>query len=1033
MVGPTPPPHKTTLVTETYIPDINLPLPTTAEESVNSDNMMPPWETACGPRRLRILSTKFTLKMGTWNVRTLFQSGKPLNVANEMARYILDILGLTEVRWDNFGECCLQTGHTLLYSGQQTQAPIHTQGVGLLLTKEAQKSLLSWEPHSSRLMEATFRTQQKKINLRIVVCYAPTNNATDEEKDQFYEELTALYAKKHSNKNLTLLIGDMNAKIGNLNQGYETIMGKHALGEMNDNGRRFADFCLEHDLVIGGSVFPHKNIHKETWISNDGVTKNQIDHICVSRKFRRSLLDVRSYRGADANSDHQLVIGKLQFKLKKIENDKNNRIKYNTDALKDEQVRNQFQITLRNKFEILAQEDHPAVTDINDDWNKVKMAYKDVSQEVLGIQKRKSTPWISQSSLDLIENRRLLKEQLICSLGADRHQLQENYNRLNVCIKRSVRKDKRAYTEDLANKAQEAADKNDLRNLYQITKKLSGKNTKNSGAHIKDSDGNLITTTEETQQRWVEHFSSILNRPPPQETANIPPADQRLDLNCEPPTLEEIKKAIDYLKNNKSAGPDDITAELLKADAETAANQLLPIIQKIWQDEIYPNDWKNGHITVLPKKGDLTLCTNHRGIMLLSIPGKVLSRIILERMKNEVDILLRKNQAGFRKNRSCTDQTATLRIIIEQSMEFNSPLYLNFIDYSKAFDSIDRKMLWKIMAHYGVPDKLINLIRSMYSNSGGQILYKGKLSVFFEIATGVRQGCLLSPFLFLLCIDWIMKNSTNDKRTGIQWTLTEMLDDLDFADDIGLTSHNHRQMQDKTDSICQNSAKIGLQLNAAKTQVMKINTNNPNQIVANDVQIGEVNKFCYLGSIVAPDGGTEADITARINKAKAVFAQLSKVWNSSAVKIKTKLKIFNSNVKSILLYGSETWFLSTVLENKLQVFLNKCLRRILKIFWPRTISNKDLWDKTNQEPLSLQIKKKKFRWLGHTLRKPNNDITKQALRWNPQGTRKRGRPKLTWRRQLIKELKEKALDLDKAETLAQDRKKWRDLVYGLSS
>ncbi len=199
-MGPTPPPYKTTLVTETCKPDINLPLPTTAGESVDSDNMTPEWETAFGPRRLRILSTKFTLKMGTWNVRTLYQAGKSINVANEMARYKLDILGLTEVRWDNFGECCLQTGHKLLYSGHKTQAPLHTQGVGLLLTKEAQRSLLSWEPHSSRLMEATFKTQQKKINLRVVVCYAPTNNASDEEKDQFYEELTAVYAKKHSKK-----------------------------------------------------------------------------------------------------------------------------------------------------------------------------------------------------------------------------------------------------------------------------------------------------------------------------------------------------------------------------------------------------------------------------------------------------------------------------------------------------------------------------------------------------------------------------------------------------------------------------------------------------------------------------------------------------------------------------------------------------------------------------------------------------------------------------------------------------------------
>ena len=210
---------------------------------------------------------------------------------------------------------------------------------------------------------------------------------------------------------------------------------------------------------------------------------------------------------------------------------------------------------------------------------------------------------------------------------------------------------------------------------------------------------------------------------------------------------------------------------MLKADTEFAAENLLPIIHKIWQKEEFPTDWKNGYIAVLPKKGNLSDCNNYRGIMLLSIPGKVLSRIILNRIKAKVDEKLRDNQAGFRKNRSCADQISSLRIILEQSTELNTPLYANFIDYSKAFDSIDRSTLWKIMANYGIPDKLINLIKSMYKDSGGQILHKGKLTDFFSIVTGVRQGCLISPFLFLLAIDWILIRSTGD-NTGIQWTLT---------------------------------------------------------------------------------------------------------------------------------------------------------------------------------------------------------------------------------------------------------------------
>ena len=118
----------------------------------------------------------------------------------------------------------------------------------------------------------------------------------------------------------------------------------------------------------------------------------------------------------------------------------------------------------------------------------------------------------------------------------------------------------------------------------------------------------------------------------------------------------------------------------------------------------------------LPKKGDLRDCSNYRGIMLLSVPGKVLNRVILDRVKDAVDPQLRDQQAGFRRNRSCADQIASLRIIIEQSLEWNSPLYINFIDYEKAFDSVDRQTLWKLLRHYGVPVKIVSLIQRIHQD-----------------------------------------------------------------------------------------------------------------------------------------------------------------------------------------------------------------------------------------------------------------------------------------------------------------------------
>ena len=165
-----------------------------------------------------------------------------------------------------------------------------------------------------------------------------------------------------------------------------------------------------------------------------------------------------------------------------------------------------------------------------------------------------------------------------------------------------------------------------------------------------------------------------------------------------------------------------------------------------------------------------------------------------------MDPKLRENQAGFRKNRSCKDQIATLRIILEQSLEWRTPLYVNFLDYEKAFDSVDRTTLWKLLRHYGVPEKLVSLIRTSYDGMSCKVVDGQQLTESFQVHTGVRQGCLLSPFLFLLAIDWVMRESTANSRNGIQWTLMgPQLDDLDFADDLALLSSTRRQMQAKTD------------------------------------------------------------------------------------------------------------------------------------------------------------------------------------------------------------------------------------------
>ena len=172
------------------------------------------------------------------------------------------------------------------------------------MNRRREKTLIEWEPVSDRIIRARFHSKYCKLS--ILQCYVPTN----EVKDDWYEQLQYEVSRVPQH-DLLLIMGNINAKVGLDNSNCEAAMGKHGCGLINDNGERQVDFCLNNNCIIGGTTFPHKNIHKLTWKSPDGRTINQIDHVIINKKRRRSLLDVKEYRGADVSSDHYMLFAKL--------------------------------------------------------------------------------------------------------------------------------------------------------------------------------------------------------------------------------------------------------------------------------------------------------------------------------------------------------------------------------------------------------------------------------------------------------------------------------------------------------------------------------------------------------------------------------------------------------------------------------------------------------------------------------------------------------------------------------------------------
>jgi len=176
---------------------------------------------------------------------------------------------------------------------------------------------------------------------------------------------------------------------------------------------------------------------------------------------------------------------------------------------------------------------------------------------------------------------------------------------------------------------------------------------------------------------------------------------------------------------------------------------------------------KGNHCEAI-KKGSLSNCNNWRGI-LLSTPGKVFTRVMLNRLQDTVNQTLRGGQAGFRKGRLCTEQIFALRNILEQSVEYRKDIVVNFIDFKETFDSVHRPALWTILKYYSIPDQYIQIFKALYNKSSCCVKMNAGVAEFLEIVSGVRQGCILSPFLFIIVIDFVMRRAVDQPGLGIDW------------------------------------------------------------------------------------------------------------------------------------------------------------------------------------------------------------------------------------------------------------------------
>ena len=327
-----------------------------------------------------------------------------------------------------------------------------------------------------------------------------------------------------------------------------------------------------------------------------------------------------------------------------------------------------------------------------------------------------------------------------------------------------------------------------------------------------------------------------------------------------------------------------------------------------------------GCILPFPQKGDLGLAKNYQGITLTSIAAKIYNALLRNRIEPKIDNILRKNQNGFRKNRSTTSQMLTIRRILEGVQAKILQATILFVDFTKAFDSIHRGKMEQILLAYALPKETIAAITILYRNTKVKVRSPDGDTEYFDIVAGALQGDTLVPYLFIICLDYVLRTSIDKLReNGFKLTKkrsrrysTTTINNANYADDIVILANTPNQAEILLHSLERAAAGFGLHVNAHKTEYMCYNhTGNISTLDGTSLKL--VDKFTYLGSSVS---STKEDINTQLMKAWTAINRLSIIWKSDLID-KMKRSFFQAAVVSILLYGCTTWMLTKRLEKKL--------------------------------------------------------------------------------------------------------------------
>ena len=878
-----------------------------------------------------------------------------------------------------------------------------------------------------------------------VSAYGPGSEKSEEERERFWEGLNECLSRFRENVNVVVL-GDLNARVGDVPVG--GVIGNHGVPGRNESGEELIGLCMERELIVGNTWFRKKRINKYTWervVRGEVVERALMDYVIISKKVWKRLLDVHVYRGAaDGVSDHFLVEGRLKVigKWRRDRGRTEGRKVVRVSELRKREKVVEFKEYIRNRWERVTVLGRRGC---EEEWEDLKTGMLEGGEEVCGSRKvgcgkRKGSEWWNENVKRVVEEKKRAYEQW---LQRRNRRMWELYREKRQECKRVVRRAKRDAQRRWGKKLQETFGKDKRMFWKEVGKTRVGE--KRIEEKVKDKNGDLIVESEKVRERWKEHFDELLNVDDGRE-AEVVAVGGRGDmpllqeLNDMPIGRAEIEVAVKELSIGKAPGLDGIPPELVKEGGESMILWLERVLGVFFEESAAPRDFRDLCMVPCYKgKGDKCECNSYRGICLMSVVGKVYGRILINRVRKGTEVALGEEQGGFRKGRGCVDQIFVVRQLCEKFLAKGKDVYVAFMDLEKAYDRVDRRALWQVVSLYGVGGKLLRAMKSLYDDNRMCVRVGGEESEWFESKIGLRQGCVMSPWLFNLYMDGVVRevsarvNGEGAKlmnADGREWELWQIL----FADDTALVADSEEKLQKLVEEFGRVCVRRKLRVNVNKSKVMRCTEREDGRrlnVSLNGELLEEVDKFKYLGAQIGKRGGVEDDVSWRVGEARKAAGTVKNLWKNVGLGMNAKRMLYEGIVVPTALYGAETWGLREAERRKLNVLEMGCLRSMCGLTLWNRVRNEEVRRRVQVEKqLSERVDQSVLRWFGHMERMDEERMVKRVMNADVEGNRGRGRPRLGWMDGVRKALRARDMTVEQGRQSAVDRREWAAIVRG---